>query len=127
MGVVKRKNEKTARSRREKALQRCHNQYDVLKSQLKDIGYVMQGSVVRRTKRCGHPSCRCQLGSEYEHGPYYQWTRKVQAKTVTKVLTPAEARIYQECIQNERRLRKLMKRMYQISARAARYLANDKL
>ncbi len=117
---------RTAQNQKEKALQECQNQYDVLKSQLKDIGYVMQGSVVRRTKRCGHPSCRCQSGPEYEHGPYYQWTRKVKAKTVTKVLTPTEARTYKEFIQNERRLRKLIKRMYQISGRAARYLANDK-
>lgn len=126
LGVVKRKMGTTGRNRREKALQRCQEQYEAVKSQLKDIRYVMQGSVVRRTKRCGQPGCQCHLGPEYEHGPYYQWTRKVQAKTVTKVLTPAEARLYKECIRNGRRLRKLVVRMYQISARVARYLADEK-
>ena len=83
----------------------------------------MQGSVVRRTKRCGWPGCQCHRGPEYEHGPYYQWTRKVKAKTTTKVLTPTEARLYTEGIKNGRHLKRLVEKMYQISARALDYLA----
>ena len=116
----------SGRTRKEKALLRCQEQYEAVKAQIEEIGYVMQGSVVRRTKRCGQPGCQCHRGPEYEHGPYYQWTRKVEAKTVTQVLTPADARLYKEWIRSGRRLRKLVARLYQISARAARYLADEK-
>lgn len=113
------------RSRRLAALERCQDKYETLKSQLDQLGYVMQGSVIERTKQCGQPNCRCHLGPEHEHGPYYQWTRKVKAKTVTKLLSPAEARVYQDCIRNGRKLKKLVARMYELSAQAARYLAED--
>ncbi len=115
----------TGRSRRRAALERCQNKYETLKSEIDQLSYVMQGSVVQRTKQCGQPSCRCHLGPEHEHGPYYQWTRKVKAKTVTKLLSPAEARVYQDFIRNGRKLKKLVARMYKLSARAARYLAED--
>ena len=123
---VKRKMETTKHTQKEKALRRCKESYEALKSQVGELGYVAQGSVVRRTKRCGHPGCQCHLGPEYEHGPYYQWTRKIQAKTVTKVLNPAEARLYQEFIQNGRQLRKLISKMYEISAQALDYLAHER-
>ena len=113
------------RARQLAGLERCHDKYETLKSQIGQLGYVMQGSVVQRTKQCGQPNCRCHLGPEHEHGPYYQWTRKVNAKTVTKLLSPAEARVYQECIRNGRKLKKLVAKMYELSARAARYLADD--
>jgi hypothetical protein len=123
---VKNKMGATKHTRKDKALSRCQERYEALKSQVGELGYVMQGSVVRRTKRCGHPGCQCHLGPEYEHGPYYQWTRKIQAKTVTKILNPTEARLYQEFIRNGRRLRKLVSRMYEISAQASGYLADEK-
>ncbi|MFQ6103560.1 MAG: DUF6788 family protein [Candidatus Glassbacteria bacterium] len=110
---------------KEKTLQRCLEQYEKVKSQIEPLGFVMQGSVIKRTKQCGHPNCRCHLGPQYEHGPYYQWTRKVKAKTVTKVLTPREARLYKECIRNERRLRKLLEKMYRISSRAVQCLSDE--
>ena len=110
---------------RQEALKRRAEQYKAVKAQIEQIRYVMQGSVVRRTKQCGKPGCRCQMGPEYEHGPYYQWTRKIQAKTVTSVLTPAEARLYQQWIRNERQLTRLIAKMYRISTRAARYLVGE--
>lgn len=110
----------------EKKLQRYWEQYENVKAEIESLGFVMQGSVVKRTTRCGQPNCRCNLGPPYEHGPYYQWTRKVKAKTVTRILTPTEARIYQECIRNERRLRKLLSKMYRISSKAVESLADEK-
>lgn len=116
---------KLGQKQRQKTLSRCAEQYNALKVQIEQVGYVMQGSIVRRTKRCAAAGCRCQLGPEYEHGPYYQWTRKIDAKTVTKVLTPAQAHLYQEWIENGRRLRWLIAKMYDISDRAARYLIEE--
>ena len=79
----------------------------------------MQGSVVRRTKQCGNPTCQCHQNKEYEHGPYYQWTAKVRGKTVTKLLTPAEASARKEFIRNGKQLKKLLARMYALSEKVA--------
>jgi hypothetical protein len=125
-GDVKKEMRSTKHTQKEKALERCREQYEALKRQVGELAYVMPGSVVRRTKRCGHPGCQCHLGPEFEHGPYYQWTRKIQAKTVTRVLNPTEARLYQEFIRNGQRLRKLVSRMYEISGRAVAHLVDDK-
>jgi hypothetical protein len=124
--VKKKMGTTTKHTQKAKALRRCQERYEALKSQVGDLGYVMQGSVVRRTKRCGHLGCQCHLGPEYEHGPYYQWTRKIQAKTVTRILNPKEARLYKGFIRNGRRLRKLVSSMNEISAQAAGYLADEK-
>jgi len=124
-GDVKKKMGSTKHTQKAKALKRCQERYERLKSQVENLGYVMQGSVVRRTKRCGHPGCQCHRGPEYEHGPYYQWTRKIKAKTSTSILNPKEARLYQEFIRNGRRLKKLVSSMYEISLQAAGYLTQE--
>lgn len=114
-----------SRTRLAEHLKRCQEDLKATHAQIVELGYVMQGSVVKRTKRCGQPGCRCQRGPDYEHGPYYQWTRKIRAKTVTDVLTPTEARLYRQWIANGRRLRSLVARLYKISERAARYRAKE--
>ena len=45
------------------------------------------------------------------HGPYYQWTRKVAAKTVGRWLSPEQAADYQAFIDNHRRIRELFARL----------------
>jgi len=52
------------------------------------------------------------------HGPYYQWTAKVEGKTVTRRLSQTEADLYQEWIDNDRQLRALITQMRQIAAKA---------
>ncbi len=51
--------------------------------------------------------------------PLYQWTTKINAKTVTRRLNENEAKLYQEWIDNDRRLRRLLQQMRQIAAKAA--------
>ena len=109
----------------EEALAACRNDYESLIAELASIGFVMQGSVVKRTKQCGRPDCPCHTDKSREHGPYYQWTRKVKAKTVTVVLTPQQARLYQKLIANGRRLKRLLARLYKVSAKAAELMLKD--
>jgi N-acetyl-anhydromuramyl-L-alanine amidase AmpD len=45
------------------------------------------------------------------HGPYFQWTRKVAAKTVGRWLSADQAADYQPFIDNDRRLRELLGRL----------------
>ena len=41
-------------------------------------------------------------------GPYWQWTAKVDGKTVNRRLTAAQVELYSEWIANDRRLRDLI-------------------
>jgi len=85
------------------------------------IGLIHSGSVIRRyTTRCGGPGCRCHGSPPQPHGSYYQWTAKVNAKTVTRRLSPKEAELYKEWIANDRQLRQIIKQMRQVAAAAAR-------
>lgn len=90
--------------------------YQELAEQLPQIGYIRAGSLTHRYTRCANPRCRCHAG--HPHGPYWQWTAKVGGKTVTKRLTPAEARRYQCWIANDRQLRTITRQMRQIADKA---------
>jgi hypothetical protein len=47
-------------------------------------GMVLPGSITQRRTRCGHPGCACHASPPRLYGPYWQWTRKVAAKTVCR-------------------------------------------
>ena len=84
------------------------------------VGYVAAGSPLStRSTRCGTPSCRCHADPPQLHGPYWQWTAKVNGKTVTRRLSQTEAKLYQEWISNDRQLRKTITKMRQIAAKAS--------
>lgn len=91
--------------------------YEALKRQLADVPPIRRGSLVRRFMPCGKPGCRCQASPPRLHGPYYQWTRKVQGKTVTVRVDAAQAKLLREWIQNGRRLDALIRQMEQVSLR----------
>ena len=114
-------------SGRQNHLEQLNEQYKTLKAQIEALGYVVHGSIVRRTKRCGNPNCRCQNDKKLEHGPYHQWTIKIRAKTVTKILSPIEADLYSELIANGRMLTKLIAKMYKLSNQAASLMLKDKI
>ena len=81
-------------------------QYRDLAAELATIGLIHSGSVTRRYTRCATPGCKCHADPPQPHGPYYQWTAKVNGKTVTRRLSETEAELYQEWIANDRRLRR---------------------
>lgn len=92
--------------------------YRELAAQLADVGYIAAGSITSRYTRCGTPSCRCHADPPQMHGPYWQWSAKVDGKTVTRRLSQAEAELYQEWIANDRQLRALIARMRKVAAKA---------
>jgi hypothetical protein len=55
----------------------------------------------------------------------WQWTRKVDGKTVTRRLSPAEATLYEEWITNGRRLEELVREMRNLSREAGEILLRD--
>jgi len=58
-------------------------------------------------------------------GVTWQWTRKVDGKTVTRRLSPAEATLYEEWITNGRRLEELVREMRNLSREAGEILLRD--
>lgn len=96
----------------------CQQRYQQLATQLPDIGYIASGSITERYTRCGTPACGCHADPPRLHGPYWQWTTKVHGKTVTRRLTPEQAALYQQWIDNDRRLHAVLKQMRDIAAQA---------
>jgi hypothetical protein len=72
------------------------------------IGFVLPGTLSERYLACTHAGCRCHGDPPQLHGPYWYWTRKVDAKTVSKMLSPDQVADYQEWFDNRRRLRELV-------------------
>ena len=74
-------------------------------------GKILAGSITERRTRCGRPGCRCMADPPQPHGPYYQWTRKIRAKTVGRWITAQQRDDYKPWIDNDRRLRHLVARL----------------
>jgi hypothetical protein len=95
------------------------NRYRQLAAQLAEIGMISAGTLTRRYTRCTSPGCKCRAEPPQPHGPYWQWTRKIDGKTVTRRLTPDQAKLYREWINNDRRLRRIIDQMRTVAAKAA--------
>jgi len=83
--------------------------------QLSEVGFALPGSLIERYTTCGKANCRCTADPPELHGPYIQWTRKVDGKTVTKLLTPEQRDRYQPWFDNARRLRELVVELEDLS------------
>lgn len=94
--------------------------------QLADSGFISSGSVVRRSGRCGTPTCRCHADPPQLHGPYWQWSyRPAGGKTVTRQLNERQALLYQAWIANRRRLLSIIDEMEEVSRQAAEFLLSE--
>lgn len=82
------------------------------------IGLTATGTVLQVRTVCSSPGCGCHADPDKRHGPYWQHTRKVRNKTVTRRLTPAQAALYTKWTSNERALRELLTQMQQLSDQA---------
>ena len=82
---------------------------------LASIGLALPGSVEVRHTRCGKPQCRCHSDDAARHGPYIVWTRKVNARTVTKVMSEDEPGDYRAWLDNSRRLRALVDELHKLT------------
>jgi hypothetical protein len=74
-------------------------------------GMVLPGSITQRRTRCGRRNCGCHADPPRLHGPYWQWTRKVAAKTICRWLSNDQHHDYQPWIDNDRRLHELLTRL----------------
>ena len=56
-------------------------------------GPALPGTLTVRSYACGKRRCRCHDDPPALHGPYAEWTRKIEGKTVTRRLTPEQLRV----------------------------------
>lgn len=82
---------------------------------LADTGFALPGTLSLQTYRCGKANCRCRADPPRPHGPYALWTRKIDAKTVTRRLSPAELADYEPLFENAKRLRALVAELQAIT------------
>jgi hypothetical protein len=83
---------------------------DRCKEEIAVLGIVLKGSVTRRYMPCGKPGCKCMADTPVLHGPYFQWTSKVDGTTRTVRLTRDQAVVYQQWAANARRLKRILAR-----------------
>jgi hypothetical protein len=94
----------TFMNRKTQPLAQLRRQYEQLRRPLGQIGLISQGSVQDRTARRGG-------------GAGYQWTRKVDQKTVTVALTPQQFGKMSEAVANYRKLRRQLRELEKLSRR----------
>ena len=92
-------------ARRRAALERIAH----IRERIQTIDRLCSGSLLRRTKVCGKPGCRCAEDPTARHGPYYEWGRMKGGRLVHRMVSPAQAARLREAIANYRRLRRLLR------------------
>jgi len=83
--------------------------------ELASIGDLRPGSLVARYRKCGKPNCHCAKEEGGGHGPSWSLTRKVDGKTVTKIIPPSAVLQTKEQIAEYRRLRDLTGELVEVS------------
>ncbi len=101
----------------ERRLERLSADYQAAKAKLAKVGFTCEGSLVERYTTCNNPNCRCR-DPEQRHGPYWQLSWKQDGKTVSKLLSAEDAALYQEWIENRRRLEAALGEMRELSRQA---------
>jgi hypothetical protein len=76
---------------------------------IRAIERLCSGTLIRRTKLCGKPECRCATDRTARHGPYYEWGHMKGGRLVHRMVSPAQAALLREAIANYRRLRRLLR------------------
>ena len=81
-----------------------------LRRAINALDFVASGTVHKRTKVCGRPNCRCAVDPVARHGPYYEWTRRQDGRLLHSVVTPEQAEVFTQAIQNYREIQQLLAR-----------------
>jgi Family of unknown function (DUF6788) len=95
-----------------KEVRNLQEQYRRLREEIAQVGLIALGTITPRMITRPDPQDRRKKKT---YGPYYQWTYKVQGKTVTVNLTQKQTLEFQKAIDNQRRLEAILGRMLQVS------------
>ena len=93
-------------------VQKLQKRYERLAARLAKLGPLVQGTITERTITKPAPDDEKRTRTI---GPYYQWTFKRNAKTVTVNLSAAQAKTFQRAIDNNRKLEAILHEMRTLS------------
>jgi hypothetical protein len=103
-------------------LARLQRRYRELKKRLQGLGFAIAGTITERYTVCGKASCRCHADPPQRHGPYYQYSRKVAGKTISRLVTAEQADRYRQWIANRRTLDEITEDIDKLSHQAVELL-----
>jgi hypothetical protein len=83
--------------------------------EISQVGFVLPGTLLERSLTCTHPGCACHGDPPRLHGPYWYWTRKVDARTVSRTLSRAQVQDYRGWFEAEKRLRELVHELEELA------------
>ena len=96
-------------SRPETIIKQARKRIEGIRQALGGIDHLCSGTLLKRTKVCGKAGCRCATDPSARHGPYYEWGHLKGGKLVHRVVTPQQAKLLQQAIDNQRHVKKLMR------------------
>lgn len=96
-----------------------------LREELASVGDLRPGSLVGRLRKCGKANCHCAEEEGGGHGPSWSLTRKVDGKTVTRIIPPSAVQQTKEQIAEYRRLRRLTGEFVEVSEKLCDLLLSD--
>jgi hypothetical protein len=94
--------------RPETIIKQARARIERIRAALGGIDHLCSGTLLKRTKVCGKPGCRCATDPSARHGPYYEWGHMRGGKLVHRSVTAEQAALLEQAIANYRKARKLM-------------------
>ena len=88
---------------------------DRISAELAATGYALPGTLTIRAYECGKPRCHCHTSPAARHGPYAEWTRKIDGKTITRRLTGEQLAAWQPLFDNAKKLRALLAELHELT------------
>jgi hypothetical protein len=80
-----------------------------IREAIQAVDYLCSGTLLRRTKLCGKPGCRCAQDPAARHGPYYEWGHMKGGKLVHRMVSTRQAALLRAAITNYRTVRRLLR------------------
>src|SRR5271169_1859525 len=89
--------------------QQARERIDQVRQELALIDLMCSGTLLKRMKTCGSPTCRCAQDPAARHGPYYEWGHMRAGKLVHRQVSAQHAAMLRRAINNYRLVRKLLR------------------
>jgi Family of unknown function (DUF6788) len=90
-------------------LQQAQARIARVREAIQAMDYLCSGTLLRRTKLCGKPGCRCAQDPAARHGPYYEWGHMQGGKLVHRMVSARQAALLRAAIKNYRKVRRLLR------------------
>jgi hypothetical protein len=94
--------------RPETIIKQARKRIEGIREKLVGMDHLCSGTLLKRTKVCGKPGCRCATDPSARHGPYYEWGHMRGGKLVHRSVSAEQAALLEQAIANYRKARKLM-------------------